>query len=165
MVSARLISPHLIMSIPTQESSQIVGGPNARTDYHINETPEWFYQYRGSMLLKVVDNGTFRDIPLHEGEMFLLPSNTSHNPVRFVDTVGIVIEQARPVGSIDRLRWYCQACGVIVHEAAFHCVDLGSQIKEAVNQFKEDEEKRRCLKCGERVEVIPRDVIAPVAPS
>ena len=56
------------------------------------------------MLLKVVDDGTFRDIPIHEGEMFLLPSNTPHNPVRFVDTVGIVIEQARPVGSIDRLR-------------------------------------------------------------
>ena len=114
------------------------------------------------MLLKVVDDGKFRDIPIHEGEMFLLPPNTPHNPVRFADTVGIVLEQARPAGSIDRLRWYCQDCHEIVHEAAFHCTDLGTQIKEAVNSFKEDEEKRRCPKCGELADVAPKDVTAPV---
>ncbi|TKA66945.1 3-hydroxyanthranilate 3,4-dioxygenase [Cryomyces minteri] len=134
----------------------IVGGPNARTDYHINETAEWFYQYKGRMLLKTVDDGEFRDIYIDEGEMFLLPPNTPHNPVRFADTVGIVLEQPRPEGSMDRLRWYCQNCGDKVHEAAFHCTDLATQIKDAVNAFKEDTEARTCRNCGELCDVAPR---------
>jgi 3-hydroxyanthranilate 3,4-dioxygenase len=125
-----------------------VGGPNARTDYHINETAEWFYQYRGAMMLKVVDEGEFRDIIISEGEMFLLPPNTPHNPVRFANTVGIVLEQKRPESSLDRLRWYCTNCKNVVNEQSFHCTDLGSQIKEAVNGFKESEERRKCGHCG-----------------
>ncbi|KAI9806827.1 MAG: 3-hydroxyanthranilic acid dioxygenase [Piccolia ochrophora] len=108
------------------------------------------------MILKVVDDGTFRDIVIAEGDMFLLPPNTPHNPVRLADTVGIVIEQPRPAASEDRLRWYCQNCGAVVHEAAFHCTDLGTQIKEAVNAFRDDLAKRKCPTCGETAEVVPR---------
>ena len=113
------------------------------------------------MLLKVVDDGKFRDIPIREGEMFLLPPNTPHNPVRFADTVGIVLEQPRPAESKDRLRWYCQNCGEIVNEEAFHCTDLGTQIKEAVNGFKASDEKRKCNKCGELADLVPRGVVQP----
>lgn len=142
----------------------IVGGPNARTDYHINETPEWFYQYKGGMLLRVVDPATgpnFRDIHIHEGEMFLLPANTPHNPIRFADTVGIVLEQPRPEKSLDRLRWYCQACNAVVHEAAFHCTDLGTQIKAAVQAFTGDENKRTCGQCGALADTKPSNVVPP----
>lgn len=142
---------------------QVVGGPNARTDYHINETAEFFYQYKGSMLLKTVDPATnkFQDVPIREGEMFLLPANTPHNPIRFANTVGIVMEQPRPAESLDRLRWYCQSCGKIAHEAAFHCTDLGTQIKAAVLEFGEDMDKRTCKNCGTIVETVPSGVVQP----
>ncbi|KAF1814017.1 3-hydroxyanthranilic acid dioxygenase [Eremomyces bilateralis CBS 781.70] len=136
----------------------IIGGPNARSDYHVNETPEWFYQYKGDMLLRTVDDGQFRDIPIREGDMFLLPPHVPHNPVRFADTVGIVIEQKRPAESIDRLRWYCQGCGERVHEKAFHCVDLGTQLKDAINDFAQDTEARTCGNCGELCDLTPRQV-------
>ena len=85
-----------------------------------------------------------------------------HNPIRFADTVGIVLEQPRPADSVDTLRWYCQNCREVVHEASFHCTDLGSQIKEAVNAFVEDREgKRKCGKCGEVCEVVPGGVVQP----
>lgn len=108
------------------------------------------------MMLKVVDDGTFRDIIIREGDMFLLPPNTPHNPVRFANTVGVVLEQKRPDDSIDRMRWYCQACKEVVHEASFHCTDLGTQIKEAVEAFKGSEELRTCKKCGEVADWCPK---------
>jgi len=134
----------------------IVGGPNARTDYHINQTPEFFYQYKGRMLLKTVQDGAFEDIYINEGELFLLPANTPHNPVRFADTVGVVVEQPRPEGEVDALRWYCQGCGEKVHEASFVCTDLGTQIKEAVQAFEKDTDSRKCGKCGEVCDVRPK---------
>lgn len=135
----------------------IVGGPNARTDYHLNSTPEFFYQYRGSMLLKTVDTSTcppsFVDVPIHEGSLFLLPANTPHCPVRFKDTIGVVMEQPRAEGAQDAMRWYCMSeeCkrrGTIVFEKRFVCTDLGTQVKEVVEEFGADEKKRTCGKCG-----------------
>jgi len=112
------------------------------------------------MLLKVVDPSTTppqkRDIIIEEGSMFLLPPNVPHNPVRFANTIGIVLEQRRPEDSIDKLRWYCEGCGEIVDEAAFHCTDLGTQIKSAVNEFKGDEQRRTCKSCGTVAESAPK---------
>lgn len=45
----------------------------ATKDRAVNQTEEWFYQVKGDMLLRVVDDETFRDIPIREGETFLLP--------------------------------------------------------------------------------------------
>jgi len=150
------VNNHLIYNDPL--TVMIVGGPNARTDYHLNSTPEFFYQHKGRMLLKTIEPTTneFRDIYINEGELFLLPGNVPHNPVRFADTVGVVIEQPRPEGSVDCLRWYCQDCGTQVHEASFHCTDLGTQIKSAVQEFEGNMEARKCGNCGEICDVKPK---------
>jgi len=74
---------------------------------------------------------------------------SARSTVENADTVGLVLEQRRPAGSIDRMRWHCQNCKQIVHEAAFHCTDLGTQIKAAVEAFKSSEENRTCRNCGE----------------
>eukprot|EP00158_Paraphelidium_tribonemae_P000908 Partr_v1_DN23654_c1_g1_i1_m19089 putative Catalyzes the oxidative ring opening of 3- hydroxyanthranilate to 2-amino-3-carboxymuconate semialdehyde, which spontaneously cyclizes to quinolinate (By similarity) len=130
-----------------------VGGPNARTDYHVNPTEEWFYQYRGDMLLKVVainaatQQEEFMDVPIREGEMLLLPANTPHNPCRYADTVGLVLERERPIGQLDRLRWYCERCRLIVFEEAFQCTDLGTQLKPVIEKYAQTPELRTC-KCG-----------------
>ncbi|ODV87290.1 hypothetical protein CANARDRAFT_26703 [[Candida] arabinofermentans NRRL YB-2248] len=126
----------------------IVGGPNERTDYHVNQTPEWFYMYKGDMLLRVVDDGEFKDIPIKDGESFLLPGNVPHNPVRFANTIGIVLEQDRLPGVNDKIRWYCMNCKEICHEIEFYCSDLGTQVKEAIVAFDSNIESRTCNKCG-----------------
>jgi 3-hydroxyanthranilate 3,4-dioxygenase len=126
----------------------IVGGPNERTDYHINQTPEYFHQLKGKMCLKVIDDGEFRDIIIEEGDSFLLPGNTPHSPVRFADTVGLVVEQDRPQGVNDQMRWYCSNCKNVVHNASFYCSDLGTQVKEAIEKFEASTELRTCKNCG-----------------
>lgn len=116
------------------------------------------------MLLRIVDAAAeqpFRDIPIRQGELFLLPPNTPHCPIRFADTVGVVLEQPRPEDSMDHLRWYCQECRAIVHEASFHCTDLGSQIKEGVNAFAASTELRTCKNCGALCDTVPRGVVQP----
>ncbi|KAL0089340.1 3-hydroxyanthranilic acid dioxygenase [Phycomyces blakesleeanus] len=126
----------------------VVGGPNKRTDYHINETEEWFYQVKGSMTIKVVDDGVFKDICLNEGDMFLLPPKVPHNPVRYQDTIGLVIERVRLPHHTDSLRWYCEGCKDILYEESFHCVDLGSQLKPIIERFATSKKLRTCKKCG-----------------
>ncbi|KDQ09313.1 hypothetical protein BOTBODRAFT_179171 [Botryobasidium botryosum FD-172 SS1] len=134
----------------------VIGGPNERNDYHINETEEWFYQYKGGMTLRVVDDDEFRDIDIAEGEMFLLPPNTPHNPVRYADTVGIVLERIRPGPSIDRLRWYCRSGAhktpTMIREESFHVTDLGSQLAPIIKNWQENEESRKCGICGKIAE-------------
>src|SRR5688500_6147265 len=94
----------------------VVGGPNSRKDYHYNEGEELFYQLEGDVVVRIIENGKPRDIPIREGDIFLLPPRTPHSPQRGPDTVGVVIERYRREGEKDGFMWFCESCGNKLHE-------------------------------------------------
>ncbi|KAG7229894.1 hypothetical protein INR49_009611, partial [Caranx melampygus] len=89
----------------SQLNIMFVGGPNTRKDYHIEEGEELFYQLKGNMCLKVIENGKHKDVHIKEGEMFLLPARIPHSPQRQVNTVGLVVERRRLLTETDCLRF------------------------------------------------------------
>ncbi|KAJ1896756.1 3-hydroxyanthranilic acid dioxygenase [Kickxella alabastrina] len=127
----------------------VVGGPNSRTDFHINPTEEWFYQLRGRMLLRMADPETheIKDEYIEEGGMLLLPAMVPHSPNRFADTVGLVIERKRP-GQREAMRWYCEVCGGVVHERWFFCESLERDLVPVIDEYKGCERLRTCKECG-----------------
>jgi len=131
----------------------VVGGPNQRADFHVNPTEELYYQVEGDIVLRVMEDGTTRDIPIKQGDIFLLPANVPHSPQRPANTVGLVIEQARADDADDHMRWYCRNCGAVLHDAEFHLVDLGKQLKPIIEQFNGSQEMRTCKKCQAVFEV------------
>jgi 3-hydroxyanthranilate 3,4-dioxygenase len=46
----------------------VVGGPNARKDYHVDPGQEFFYQLEGDMVLKTIQDGKPVDVPIRAGE-------------------------------------------------------------------------------------------------
>lgn len=127
----------------------IVGGPNRRGDYHINPGEELFYQLEGDIVLKIVENGKPRDVPIRQGEIFLLPAGVPHSPQRPANTVGLVVEQPKASSHPHHLRWYCRSCHALLHDAEFRPTDIGRQIQEITERFRSNEEARTCKACAE----------------
>lgn len=120
----------------------VVGGPNSRSDYHVEMGEELFYQLKGRMELEIVMNNRRRCIPIEEGQMFLLPAGIPHSPQRFADSIGLVFERERYEGELDAMRWYLPTERYddplrVQHEEFFHCTDLGTQIKEAIENYQQ----------------------------
>src|SRR5215216_2244731 len=88
----------------------IVAGPNARKDYHYNETEELYYQLEGNITVKIQEDGKAVDIPINEGDMFLLPGRVPHSPIRPANSIGLVIETKRVTTEEDGLMWFCEKC-------------------------------------------------------
>lgn len=105
-----------------------VGGPNCREDYHIEEGEELFYQVRGDMCVKILENGRHKDVPIREGEMFVLPARVPHSPQRTAASIGLVIERRREPGELDGVRWFVPASTQPLYEKWFPCKDLGVEL-------------------------------------
>ena len=126
----------------------IVGGPNARTDYHWDEGPEFFYQLEGEMVLKVQEDGRARDIPIRAGEIFYLPPRVPHSPQRMADSIGLVIERKRVAGEKDGLLWFCASCNHKLYEEFFVLNNIETDFPAVFEHFYRSLDKRTCKACG-----------------
>lgn len=129
----------------------VVGGPNSRKDYHYNETEEFYYQLEGDVEVKIVEDGKFVDIPIKEGEIFLLPKCTPHSPRRGPNTIGLVMEVYRPDAE-DGFQWYCEQCGNKLHEEKLHVKDIVNDLPRVMNNFYASKDLRTCKNCGHVME-------------
>jgi 3-hydroxyanthranilate 3,4-dioxygenase len=126
----------------------VVGGPNGRTDYHVNQGEEFFYQIEGDITLKVVEESELKDIEIKQGEIFLLPGGVPHSPQRPENTVGLVIERKRTEGELDGLQWYCKNCGHKVYEEFFPLKNIEKDFDAIFNNYFNNYKNYQCNKCG-----------------
>ena len=136
----------------------IVGGPNARKDYHFNDTEELFYQLEGDILVKIQENGQSVDVPIKAGEMFLLPGKIPHSPIRPANSVGLVIERKREPSHQDGLMWFCENCNNKLHDTYFPLTNIEKDFLPRFKEFYGSEELRTCNNCGTVMEADERFV-------
>ncbi len=126
----------------------VVGGPNARKDYHYDEGAEFFYQIEGDIVVKVIEDDKPKDVHIKEGEMFYLPPRVPHSPQRPANTIGLVIERKRDDKELDGFQWYCENCGNLLHEKKFVLENIVTQLPPILQEFYDSQELRTCKKCG-----------------
>ena len=128
---------------------QIIKGPNARNDFHIDPFDEIFYQMKGHIFLHYIDeNGKEQQVRINEGDTFLLPKNMFHSPRRPPGSIGFVIERPRKADELDGVAWFCPSCSNLLHKVEFWCADIEVGIKEVIQAFNANEDLRTCKKCG-----------------
>ena len=128
---------------------QVVGGPNQRTDFHVDPYEEYFYQIRGNMHVNVVTADGLQRIDIREGEMWLLPGNVPHSPQRPEEgSIGMVIEKIRDEGTLEKFQWYCASCSGLVHEVELQVRDIVADLPPVFADFYADVDARTCRTCG-----------------
>ena len=130
----------------------VVGGPNARKDYHYNESEEFFYQLEGDIEVHIQENGKAVIVAIKEGDIFLLPPKVPHNPKRGANTIGLVMERKRRDNEKDGLLWFCEKCNNKLHEKYFSLSNIMTQFQETFKEFYGNEQLRTCKKCGHVME-------------
>jgi 3-hydroxyanthranilate 3,4-dioxygenase len=133
----------------------VVGGPNSRKDYHYNESEEFFYQLEGDIVVKIQEDGKSVEVPIKEGEIFLLPAKVPHNPTRFANTIGLVMERKRRDDEKDGLLWFCENCNTKLYEEYFKLTDIAAQFQGIFRKFYENKDLRTCKNCGHVMEPPP----------
>lgn len=127
----------------------IVGGPNARTDFHFEPYEEWFYQIKGNMHVNIQTEDGLRRIDIREGEAWMLPRNTWHSPQRPEEgSIGLVIERIREADKLEKFGWFCPNCNNKVHEVELKVNDIVVDLPPVFEAFYGSAEGRTCSQCG-----------------
>ncbi|XP_074600254.1 uncharacterized protein LOC141854468 [Brevipalpus obovatus] len=114
----------------------LVNGPNERSDFHINMGEEIFIMIQGNMVLKIIDDGSLKDIIIKEGELFVLPANVPHSPQRPPKSIGLVIERERTDRELDCLRYYSDDGSETIFQRWFRCENLATDLIPIIQEFK-----------------------------
>jgi 3-hydroxyanthranilate 3,4-dioxygenase len=126
----------------------VVGGPNARTDFHVNETDEFFYQLEGDIFLRILNSeNKVEEVPIREGEVFMLPANVPHSPQRSAGSVGLVVELTRTPEMRDGLQWYCASCHHKLYEEFFHLDNIETNFGAVFDRYFGSKHEK-CQNCG-----------------
>ncbi len=140
----------------------VVAGPNARKDYHYNETEELFYQLEGTIEVHIQEDGQKKTFVLGPGDMYLHPAGVPHSPAREAGSIGLVIERKRDKLPVkDGLLWFCDNCNHKLYEAYFTLRDIEKDFLSHFERFYGSEELRTCDRCGTLMEVDERFVVKP----
>ncbi|MEN1783927.1 MAG: 3-hydroxyanthranilate 3,4-dioxygenase [Bacteroidota bacterium] len=127
----------------------VVAGPNARKDYHYNETEELFYQLEGNIEVHIQEEGEKKTMELGPGDMYLHPAKVPHSPVRHPDSIGLVIERKRKHLDVkDGLMWFCDQCNNKLYEAYFTLNDIEKDFFGHFKTFYSSKALRTCNNCG-----------------
>ena len=152
-----LLKPPVGNKLVYQDSEfiiMIVGGPNARRDFHVDPAEEFFHQLEGDMVLRVAEGGRIRDLPIRAGEILLLPARVPHSPQRPAGSVGLVVERRRRPGELDGLQWYCAQCQQLLYEEYLALTNIETELPPVFARFYADPAHRRCRHCG-AIEPLP----------
>ena len=132
-----------------------VGGPNSRKDFHHDPGPEFFFQLEGDITLQTIQSGRRVDVPIRQGEVFLLPAEVPHSPQRPADTIGLVVERRRGPGELDGFSWYCEICGHQLYLERIAVHNIETQLPQIFSRFFSSLEHRTCASCGAVLEAPP----------
>lgn len=130
----------------------VIHGPNARNDFHVVNSEEYFYQLKGDVKVRIREEDGIKDYLIREGETFFIPRMVPHCPVRPPETIGVVVERRRPAGETEHLVFYCPNCEELVHDMEFDCKDIVVHFRQAMEDFWKNDDLRTCRNCGAKIE-------------
>lgn len=130
----------------------VVGGPNSRKDFHYNESEEFYYQLEGNIVVRIWEDGKIVDLPINEGDIFLLPPKVPHSPQRGPNTVGLVMEMHRRPNDKDAFLWFCENCNNKLYEEFLELKDIVTQLPPLMERFYSNVDLRTCKNCGHVME-------------